>query len=83
MYSPFLIWLFYNYLKKYASNTLTSGIANSCQFSSLGASAIGAKVTGYVSVSATEAALQTAVATKGPIAVGILVTNNFFSYKSG
>ena len=44
---------------------------------------MGAKVTGYVSVPATEADLQTAVATKGPIAVAILVTDNFYSYQSG
>ena len=44
---------------------------------------IGAKVTGYTKVAATEAALLTAVANVGPISVAIYVDSDFDSYSSG
>jgi len=58
---------------------------SSCQTNSLGASSVGFKsVTGAVeSPNGSEAWLQNAVATIGPVTIAIDVVKSFFSYSSG
>ena len=69
--------------KKYSTNTYNNGLNGACQFSALGAGAVGAKVASYSYVNPTEADLLNAVSTIGPISIAYMVNDNFYSYSSG
>ena len=58
-------------------------MAGKCQFGTLGAAAVGAKIRSFTDIVGTEAALQNAVATVGPIAVAVYVSESFVAYTNG
>ena len=78
------MYLFFVFFQKYVSGS-TATWGSSCRTDTLGSSAVGyTPVTGYVyTPDQTEAWLENAVATVGPVPMAFIVVNSLWSYSSG